>query len=111
MLPVWQRLMKVAEDMESDPEFLLESDYFVFSDVSDSITNSCKHYRDCKVRTFTTPTSHACTYLHIHVCTLHTHVCQQRNSIMVEKLFLESNENVDVTINILKTYGTAIKVR
>lgn len=49
MLAVWQRLMDVAEDIERDPEFLLDPDYFIFSEVSTIITDSCSHYRKTKV--------------------------------------------------------------
>ena len=49
MLSIWQRLMQVARDMERDPEFLLDPDYFVFDDVSTIISTSCKHYRESKV--------------------------------------------------------------
>ena len=58
MVSIWQCLLKVAQDMEHDPEFLLNSDYFVFDEVSASITNSCRHYRESTV------SIHAC----IHTC-------------------------------------------
>ena len=50
MLPVWQRLLDVTHRMEDDPEFLFDIDYFIFDDVSDVITGSCKRYRETKVR-------------------------------------------------------------
>ena len=49
MLSIWQQLMVVAERMENNPEFLLNSGYFIFDSVSDIITESCKHYRESKV--------------------------------------------------------------
>lgn len=49
MLPIWTRMMAVANDMERDPEFLFDMNYFVFNDVSVTITATCKHYRECKV--------------------------------------------------------------
>ena len=65
MLPIWQRLLQVAQDMQRDPEFLLTPDYFVFDDISGSITNSCKHYRETKVCVSETGTKIS----HIHDCT------------------------------------------
>lgn len=82
MLPVWQKLFEVAERMENDPEFLLDSDYFIFDDVSTDISRSCSHYRTTK-----------------------------SNSPMVEKLFFRSDETHDLTITILKSYGSAIRTR
>ena len=49
MLKIWQRLMDVANEMERNPEFLLDADFFVFDAVSESITSSCKRYRKSKV--------------------------------------------------------------
>lgn len=49
MLSIWQRLMQVSQDMARDPEFLFDSDYFVFDGVSTIISDSCKHYRESKV--------------------------------------------------------------
>ena len=49
MLPVWKRLMDVAQRVEEDPEFLLDMNYFIFDQVSDVITGSCKRYRETKV--------------------------------------------------------------
>ena len=70
MLSVWQRLMDVAQDMERDPEFLLDVDYFVFQDVSDVITDSCRNYRQTKVSEMITHSniSGACdhrSYMHV----------------------------------------------
>ena len=49
MLRIWQRLLQVTQEMERDPEFLLDPNYFVFDDISESITSSCKRYRESKV--------------------------------------------------------------
>ena len=57
-------------------------DYSVFDDVSKDITSSCMHYRKAK-----------------------------SNSPMVEKLFAPHPKTHDLTLNILKTYGTALRER
>ena len=62
--------MEVAQDMERDPEFLLDVDYFSFTDVSDVITDSCSRYRQTKVKDMMHCT-HVCL---THVITVHMHV-------------------------------------
>lgn len=82
LVEVWKKLAKVATKMESDPEFLFDIDLFVLDSVSEVITTSCEHYRQTK-----------------------------QNSVMVEKLFARSNATQDLTVAILKSYGTAMLTR
>ena len=77
LVDVWKKLVNVAERMEINPEFLFNEELFVLDSVSPAITASCAHYRQTK-----------------------------RNSPMVEKLFSPSDATHDLTINILKSYGT-----
>ena len=70
--------------MESNPEFLLDADYLVFHDVSTDISSSCARYRESKSNSL---------------------------SLMVEKLFAQSDETHDRTLAILKSYGSTVQTR
>ena len=79
MVKIWQRLMTMARSMEDDPQFLFDLDFFVFDDVSATISQSCRHYRETK-----------------------------SNSPMVEKLFSVHEDTYDHTVTLLKSYGSAM---
>ena len=79
MVNIWQRLLDMARRMEDDPQFLFDLDFFVFDDVSTTISQSCKHYRETKA-----------------------------NSPMVEKLFSMHADTRDHTVTLLKSYGSAM---
>ena len=79
MVNIWQRLLDMARRMEDDPQFLFDLDFFVFDDVSTTISQSCKHYRETKA-----------------------------NSPMVEKLFSMHEDTRDHTVTLLKSYGSAM---
>lgn len=82
LVKVWKKLYEVAKQMERDPEFLFDQDLSVLASVSPVITATCKRYRDTK-----------------------------RNSPMVERLFATSAATHELTVNILKSYGTAMLER
>ena len=82
MVEIWQRMLAMARRMEDDPEFLFDLDFYVFDDVSATISASCKHYRETK-----------------------------SNSPMVEKLFSMHEDTYEHTVNLLKSYGSAMLAR